>query len=649
MPKLRKKLLLDQCDIDNLRESGLSDGSIRANKLRTENKALVFPYRNLAGEVNGFARTRPHKPRTFNGKPAKYLQPKGSPVRAYFAADSVVSLRNTGDDIYITEGEKKALILDQLGYAAIGLAGVNCWNKKGTCELIDDLAEIDWNDRIVYIVFDYDEKKVTRNNVDKARKKLAAALFDVGADEVYNVVLPPGNDGEKQGVDDFVVENGADDFSWLLEDVNKVIKIIPLPLARAASNRNKVIKIIPPALSDAAYHGLIGDFLSAIGPHTEATEAGILAHLLPAIGTLVGSGPHVFAGSKQPARLNVALVGPTSTGRKGTAAAPVDILLSRVNKDFFNNQCVSGLSSGEGLIEKVADKWETDKDGNRERVPTEKRLYVKEPEFSRVLANIRREGNILSQILRECYDSGNLHTLTVNPREAVGAHVSIVAHVTPEEITERLSHIEMANGFGNRFLWFYVKSNKVIAHTREFPEDAFLPLVKRLRRIRGLGSAAKRLPVSLDKQAEKLWEEHYPRLREDKPGLAGAMLARGSAMVLRLSLIYCLLDRWEDKSKAPKLSTSHLEAALAVWDYAQQSTERIFGTVGGNHLANKLLALLAEKPMSKSEINKHLSPKQKKTVEACLLDLSRSGIVRKSEKKKTTGAGRPTILWELVS
>ena len=68
-------------DLDNLRESGLTDATIRANGLRTEYDkeklarilncdsgknccmgGLVIPYRDLAGKVNCFARVRPHVP-----------------------------------------------------------------------------------------------------------------------------------------------------------------------------------------------------------------------------------------------------------------------------------------------------------------------------------------------------------------------------------------------------------------------------------------------------------------------------------------------------------------------------------------------------------------------------------------------------------
>ena len=218
--------------------------------------------------------------------------------------------------------------------------------------------------------------------------------------------------------------------------------------------------------------------------------------------------------------MNTAIVGPTNSGRKGTAAAPVELLMTAVDADFWCTQRVSGLSSGEGLITKVADRREKNKNDEWEIIPVEKRLYVIEPEFSRVLANIRREGNILSQVLREAYDSGNLSTLTVDPRQAIGAHINLVAHITPAELKKRLSHVEQANGFGNRFLWFYVESDKLLPHTTPIPDSVFIPLEKRLRTLQKLGTESKNQPVKLDKEASRLWESIYFQLREDRPGLA---------------------------------------------------------------------------------------------------------------------------------
>ena len=70
--------------------------------------------------------------------------------------------------------------------------------------------------RAVYIVFDYDEKPTTRSNVDAARQRLAKALVAAGAGQVYSVDIPPGSNNTKQGVDDYLVANGADKFRTLV-------------------------------------------------------------------------------------------------------------------------------------------------------------------------------------------------------------------------------------------------------------------------------------------------------------------------------------------------------------------------------------------------------------------------------------------------
>jgi hypothetical protein len=187
----------------------------------------------------------------------------------------------------------------------------------------------------------------------------------------------------------------------------------------------KIVRIAPPKLGEAAYHGLAGEFLRAVEPYTEAPDAGVLAQLLPAIGMVVGPCFYVFGGNPQPPRINSVLVGPTKAGRKGTAFGPVDQLLEQACGKFWRDQRRTGLASGEGLIQAVADRTEKDEHGKDVAVPVEKRLYVLEDEFARVLITMRRDGNTLTSVIRQAFDHGNLSTLTVNPRKASGAHLSV--------------------------------------------------------------------------------------------------------------------------------------------------------------------------------------------------------------------------------
>ena len=54
-----------------------------------------------------------------------------------------------------------------------------------------------------------------------------------------------------------------------------------------------------------------------------------------------------------------------------------------------------------------------------------------------------------------------MRALTKNSRaEATGAHVSIIGHITRDELRRYLDATERANGFGNRFLWVCVRRSK---------------------------------------------------------------------------------------------------------------------------------------------------------------------------------------------
>ena len=51
----------------------------------------------------------------------------------------------------------------------------------------------------------------------------------------------------------------------------------------------------PEPMGAAAYHGIAGEFVELVGPHTEADPAALLVQLLVAVGNSVGRGPHVTA------------------------------------------------------------------------------------------------------------------------------------------------------------------------------------------------------------------------------------------------------------------------------------------------------------------------------------------------------------------
>jgi hypothetical protein len=75
--------------------------------------------------------------------------------------------------------------------------------------------------------------------------------------------------------------------------------------------------------------------------------------------------------------------------------------------------------------------------------------------------------------------------------------------------------------------------------------------------------------------AAEAWEKNYAALSCDRPGLLGAVLGRAEAQVIRIALIYALLDNIE------QIDLPHLRAALAVWAFCEDSATQIWGDMLG--------------------------------------------------------------------
>ncbi len=175
---------------------------------------LVFPYFDMDGN-RVQSHVKPDNPPTDrNGKPKKYLHPSGGDVRVYIPVDVRPVAVDPKRELLVTEGEKKAEAGTQEGFSTIGLAGVEGWHKQRSSALLPDLEQFKWNGRKVYIVFDSD--LANNENVATNEDLLASALANRGA--VVKVVrLPDGPNGEKVGLDDFLVAHGKGDLRKLLD------------------------------------------------------------------------------------------------------------------------------------------------------------------------------------------------------------------------------------------------------------------------------------------------------------------------------------------------------------------------------------------------------------------------------------------------
>jgi hypothetical protein len=165
-------------------------------------------------------------------------------------------------------------------------------------------------------------------------------------------------------------------------------------------------------------------------------------------------------------------------------------------------------------------------------------------------------------------------------------------------------------------------------------------LAKSLRRIRaGVRRARASERLSFDAEARQLWWATYPSLSAGAPGLLGALLGRAEAHVVRLALIYALFD---DKGA---IGTTHLEAALALWDYAARSAAFVFGESLGDRVADEIWRAVTgtQGGISRSEIRDLFDRnKPKAEIDAALATLVASGRV---DRSVLPGRGRPTEIW----
>lgn len=132
----------------------------------------------------------------------------------------------------------------------------------------------------------------------------------------------------------------------------------------------------------------------------------------------------------------------------------------------------------------------------------DKRLLVMEPEFASALRVAERDGSTLSTQIRQAWDTGILRTLTKSPMQATGAHVSIIGHITRDELLRDLSRTDSANGFANRFLWVCVKRSKLLPDGGSFQECDFAPLIRRVNEALQFGKGVG--PMNRDVDARPL-------------------------------------------------------------------------------------------------------------------------------------------------
>jgi hypothetical protein len=412
----------------------------------------------------------------------------------------------------------------------------------------------------------------------------------------------------------------------------------------------------PPA--DAAWRGVMGELAQSVAEFTEADPIGILAQGLVAFGSMIGRAPCFYVGATRHG-LNefVCTTGPTGTGRKGTAKDVVTHVFSAVDSAWHDSCIKGGMSSGEGIIWEVRDpihKQEPIKEKGKvagyqlvmiDEGIGDKRLLAIETEFGGTLKILAREGNTLSAVIRQAWDNGMLRMMTKsNPARSTGAHISIIAHVTEQEVNKLLSSNDAANGFANRFLWVNVKQARRLPHGSKIEPSVYVKAINQIRAVRTMVPVDGDLEMTRSPEASERWASLYMNeLARVRQGLLASILGRAEAHVLRLSCIYALMDGHTE------IQASHIESAYAFWEYCERSAAYIFGDNLGDRDAETLLSAIraSSTGLDQTAIVHEVFSRNRNRREVARITgrLLESGLIY-SESVPT--GGRPATVWYAV-
>lgn len=390
----------------------------------------------------------------------------------------------------------------------------------------------------------------------------------------------------------------------------------------------------PPAA--AAYHGLAGDIVTTIAPHSEADPVAILSQLLVAFGAAVGRGAWFqVEATRHHANEFLILVGDSAKARKGSSWDHVARLLATADPSLAA-RTLTGLSSGEGLIWAVRDPADNDPG------ITDRRLLVVEPEFASVLKAAARDISTLSPTLRAAWDGRPLAILTRSaPARASDAHIAVIGHITSLELQHHVNPVEAANGLLNRVLFIACRRTRLLPDGGHPDPIAGTGLDRQL----ALAIAAARDTghLAMTPHGRTLWHRAYQQLAEPQAGLAGQLTARAEAHVIRLALIYALLDR------AAAIGPEHVHAALALHHYAARSTAWALEPDTGDPIAEHVHAALrhARDGLTRSQLidllHRNVSARR---LDQALANLAAAG---KADRQRVLTGGRPAELWTAKS
>src|SRR5262245_52488062 len=328
-----------------LRSEGLL-GSVTDPKI-----VKTYDYRDEIGELLfQVVRFEPKdfRQRRLNGHGGWTWNVQGTRRVPYGLPDLVKAVA-AGETVYIPEGEKDVDNLRAIGLAATtNPGGINKWRN----EYSQHLRGAD----VVVLPDNHAEGREHGDQVVASLRGIAKRIrvLDIGKHWAdcpnkgdISDWLAAGNSAEKLKA----IVDALPGASACADNRHSGSAVGAGPAAPRSTEQER------PTMGDDAHHGLAGEVVHTIEPHTEADPVAILLQFLTLAGNLMGrTAYYQVEGDRHHTNLFAVLVGESAKSRKGTSWGRVRAIGKVSDTAWADDRVKGGLSSGEGLINEVRDE-----------------------------------------------------------------------------------------------------------------------------------------------------------------------------------------------------------------------------------------------------------------------------------------------------
>jgi hypothetical protein len=431
----------------------------------------------------------------------------------------------------------------------------------------------------------------------------------------------------------------------------RVEDLVPAPAAEAPPPE-------PADMLDDLFHGPLGLAVWSVWDLTEADHRGIMAALLTMFGNWIGREFYVAVGADRHVPcLFTLLVGPSGTGRKGTAANIAKLFMREFDSTWEEHNIFYSLNSGQGIVHTVKnlDKSARERQGDGGGVGNgDRRAMFCIAEFGDVLRKAEQTSNTLLDTLRDCWDSGALENNSVTHNARIrGAAVSLLGMTTHEDLIERIDLRELATGTWNRVLMIQVDRSQVLPGNPptlggEHVKDAVDELRANVERLRasylfGCVQGVEK-PIKLSPAAAEMAVRLKAAAERGGRSWVDVGNARAYVQTLRVALVYAVADG------SRTIEPEHLKAALSLIGHAASGVGSLATGELKDVIAQRILTHMRESPneaLSRTGVSTHVFAKNVAAdkLEDAIRLLLKLGLL--SEHRVST-KGRPATMYRLI-